>query len=619
MGVGAQASIVTALAVALAVPIGMPIGVPAGTSAAPPPPSYAASPPATACETGPVEAARLPRRTDPGPCRLVGRRLTHGPLRTRVPAPGTGVRLEGLTSAGEWSLDVRTRLDGAVVVRARSPMLPGSRRARAAANDTATGALPLAWPWTVPDTTVGTTVDADDLAAEASCEAAGEFIRTSEEGQTVWYSVAPTANTTAIIGFSDVVAHPDENGYRDSLPFVALFTRDAGGTFQPVACEVEIGQGVRLEPGLTYFFRVMTRYGGMDYTFSGRPPTAAEMPANDAFSAAAPLAVGKTGTVQTFLYSSVEPGEPVPPCGSALLGSIWYLVDPGVWRRLRMAWADDATLTLWQGSSLGSLAPLGCFSPPLQTPDAGFIDAEPARWALPTTGPFYLQVGSTREAGWDNYQQVELESGEGCPECPPPCSVNDNKQYKKLLPRKPWRWSFNNAKGLDGVAAEQVLRAAKQAARIITRSANDCGLRDKVSATTHYLGRTGRRASECHGTRDGRNVLAVQGGNPGFGLLAMACYRYRIYYGEKKHHIIESDVEVYSYQRWTVDADGPACDDQYDLVGTLAHEIGHVFALDHVAADRAQNLTMAPVAAPPCNAAGQTLGRGDVLSLRALY
>jgi hypothetical protein len=615
MGGWARAPFVAALAVAAAVPA----AVPSATSAAPPLSPYAVDVAEAACPTGPLVAARMPRRTDPGACPLVGRHLTHGPLSTRVPAAGTGVRLEGLTTSGEWSLDVRTRLDGAVVIRSRSPLPSISPPARGAANDTVAGALPLAWPWTVPDSTVGTTVDADDLAAEASCDAAGEYIRSSSEGQTVWYSLAPTASTPAIITFSEVVAHPDENGYQDDLPFVALFTRDAAGTFQPVACDVTPGQGVRLEPGLSYYVRVMTRFGGMDYTFSGRPPTATEMPANDAFSAAAPLAVGETGTVQTFLYSSVEPGEPVPPCGSALLGSVWYRVDPGAWRRLRMAWADDVTLTLWQGSSLGSLAPLGCFSPPLQPPDAGYLDPEPARWALPTTGPFYLQVGSTRETGWDNVQQVEVESGEGCPECPPPCSVKDNKQYPRLLPRKPWRWSFNNAKGLKGLAAGRVLVAAKRAARIITGSTNDCGLPDKVSAKTYYLGRTSRRASECHGTRDGRNVLAVQGGNPGFGLLAMACYRYLIYHGEKRHRIIESDVEVYSYQRWTDDADGPTCDDQYDLVGTLAHEIGHVFALDHVAKDRAQNLTMAPVSAPPCNGAGTTLGRGDVLSLRKLY
>ena len=613
----AGASFVAALAGALAVPT----VVPAVTSAAPPTASYAAAAATSDCATGPLVATRMARRNDPGACRLIGRRLGHGPLTTRIPKPGRGVIVEGLTTSGEWSLDVRTRQDGVVVVRTQSPTPVLSEGGLAPAHDTLAGAVPLGFPWSTSATTVDSTVDQDDANAAAACRTVGDYISAGnpDEGS-VWYSVTSPTTATVILELATTATYPVQF-YPPIEPRVdvAFFTRDANGGLVPADCEVFPYDTVRLDAGRTYYVRVISSYGHVDFTYVGRPPSASEIPANDAFAAAQPLGVDGTGQVDRFLHASLEVSEPVPTCGPTPYASVWYRVDPGRWDRLRLADDDDATVTLWSGSALGALTSLGCFTPPPVTgPGPTYVQPSPPRWVLTKPGPYYLQVATSSTDSTDQSHYLTLQNGEACMTCPPPCSVKDAKHYEKIYPRKPWEWTFNVGPGLEGLTKAQVLRAAKQGTRIITRSTNDCGLPDKVSAKTRYLGPSRRKAGQCDDRQDGRNVLAVRKGRDG-DLLAVACSRLVTKGGIGKATITESDIELYAGWSWTVDPDGAGCIEQQDLVATLAHEVAHVFGIAHVEKDRAQNLTMAPYAAPACNGAGRTLGLGDVRSLRKLY
>jgi hypothetical protein len=60
------------------------------------------------------------------------------------------------------------------------------------------------------------------------------------------------------------------------------------------------------------------------------------------------------------------------------------------------------------------------------------------------------------------------------------------------------------------------------------------------------------------------------------------------------------------------------CSNRFSVESTATHEFGHVFGLAHVAESTHGNLTMSP-SMGPCSAAPETLGKGDVLGLRALY
>jgi hypothetical protein len=573
-------------------------------------------PAASPCATGRLHADLATTRIRPRGCRLTGRQITHGPLSTRVPARGHGVVLTGLGRRGEWSLDVRTRHDGVVVVRTGSPRPRISTGALAPTNDTLAAATALPLPWSVAGTTSEATADADDQAAADACDAAnlGAIPATNPS---VWYSVTPSSDVALVTGMQ-VTASTSDYGY-DVNAYLDIFTRDSGGALVAVACGLPDGETPRLQSGLTYYLQVFSSGGTADFVMTGRPPSASELPPNDAYAAAAALPLDQNVLVGNYDRASLEAGEPAPPCGPAPLATVWFKVDPGAWRRLALHDAlYDETATLWQGTSLGSLTSLGCFAPPART-DGATITPEPARWVVPDRGPFYLQIAQVYASSRTD-KAFQMTSNESCSgSCLPPCQVRDHLLDAGIAPRDPWRWSFNVAGGLKGLSAHQILRSVKAGAKIVTASTNDCGLADKVTAKTSYLGTSRLKASMCNGDRrDRKNVVAVapRGGGS---TLAMTCYSMIKQYGEKKWHITESDMEVYANWQWTTDGDAPGCHDAQDLVGVLAHEVGHVFGLDHAQKGRARNLTMFPIAPPACNNSARSLGLGDVLGLRQLY
>ncbi|MEO6509779.1 MAG: hypothetical protein ABIO16_02225, partial [Nocardioides sp.] len=484
-GPATRAHVVTVLVALIA-------GIFAGLGTVLTPTASLATPPAslahTACTTGGIRADRPVARFRHGDCRLVGRRVSHGPLTARIPSRGHGVVLSGLSRRGEWSLDVRTRRDGVIVVRTGSPPTRTTASALAPVNDTLASATALPVPWSVTGSTLEATADADDQAAAGACDAA-DLGSISSTSPSVWYTLTAPSDMVLVPGLQ-VTASTSDYGY-DVNAYLDVFTRDSAGSLVALACGLpDITTTPRLLAGHAYYLQVFSNGGTADFVLSGRPPNASELPPNDAFVGATALPLDKKVVVANYDRASLEAGEPSPPCGPAPTGSVWFAVDAGAWRRLALLEPlYDETVTLWRGDGLGSLSSLGCFAPPLPS-DGPTSYPNRAHWVVPDAGPFYLQVAqvSATSRVTETFQVTSNDSCSGG--CLPPCKIRDFKLEPNTAARAPWRWSFNAAGGLAGLSARQVLRSVKAGAKVITSSKNDCGLRDKVSARTQYVGTT---------------------------------------------------------------------------------------------------------------------------------
>ena len=196
---------------------------------------------------------------------------------------------------------------------------------------------------------------------------------------------------------------------------------------------------------------------------------------------------------------------------------------------------------------------------------------------------------------------------------PPPCS----DRARSLMGHR-WRdrfeWRFSAGTTPTGLGKDAVEAALRRAVVNIVRSDNDCGMADHVSATARYAGRTTRgtnvtSAGAC-GSPDGLNVVGF-GALP-TGTLGVSCT------WSIDGRAIENDVRLNrGDHRWFVRR--PAgCTNRFGIEAVMTHELGHTFGLGHVSEATHGNLTMS-TRLSPCSNAPSTLGRGDVIGLRALY
>lgn len=238
--------------------------------------------------------------------------------------------------------------------------------------------------------------------------------------------------------------------------------------------------------------------------------------------------------------------------------------------------------------------------------------------ALTTGGELSLEVTTSRDGivAVDTHAAVADED-EMRPDAAPPCSSKAYKLVENMEPRQRLEWRFDGSSTPDSLTPRQALRAIKQGMGIITGSRNDCGLPDRVSAQHRYLGRTKKPASLCVGKgTDGVNSVSFDVAEyPG--MLGLACASWTIEQDGSKN-TTESDIRLTSTVPWTVRPDAPSCQLQVDLVGVAAHEVGHVFGLDHPVSPDSLNQTMS-ASQGGCNGSFRTLGRGDVIGLRKLY
>ena len=201
----------------------------------------------------------------------------------------------------------------------------------------------------------------------------------------------------------------------------------------------------------------------------------------------------------------------------------------------------------------------------------------------------------------------------GTPGSPRACldraSTTNNSKWAR-----PYRWRFEARSTPSEIGRADAERALRQATWNITASRNPCRMLDKVAARATYLGRTrvapNIGADSACTKPDGKSVV-------GFGSLApddlgRACWWTR------NGRTVEADIKLNSATfDWAVKI--PAlCLNRWSVEGVATHEFGHVFGLDHVSEAEHGNLTMSELILP-CQKSEVSLGRGDVLGLRAKY
>jgi hypothetical protein len=179
-----------------------------------------------------------------------------------------------------------------------------------------------------------------------------------------------------------------------------------------------------------------------------------------------------------------------------------------------------------------------------------------------------------------------------------------------------YRWSFRAISTPAGLPRVRVRDALRRAATNITGARNDCGRRDRVSATHRFEGTTRTRpnitATGCDNAgRDGLNVVGFR--DLPAGVVGLTCWWWVV----GSPATIEADVALNKGDfRWRVNLNG--CTNEYLVEAVATHEFGHVFGLGHVRESRHPLLTMSD-RGYPCDSSPSTLGLGDMRGLEAIY
>ncbi|USQ83543.1 matrixin family metalloprotease [Streptomyces phaeoluteigriseus] len=181
-----------------------------------------------------------------------------------------------------------------------------------------------------------------------------------------------------------------------------------------------------------------------------------------------------------------------------------------------------------------------------------------------------------------------------------------------------YEWFLGDGALPGNLAPDDARRAFEDAIGTITASRNDCGFGDTVTAKARFLSRTGNEAdidrdARCL-ARDGLSVWDA--GDLSAGVVATTCSWSRAVPGGPDA-LREADVRFNTRDHTFTDRLTDTCSNTYDLRSVATHEAGHVFGLAHVGQSH-ESQTMFTNSFV-CSTTARTLGRGDVLGLRALY
>jgi hypothetical protein len=148
---------------------------------------------------------------------------------------------------------------------------------------------------------------------------------------------------------------------------------------------------------------------------------------------------------------------------------------------------------------------------------------------------------------------------------------------------------------------------------------NNCGLKDDVSVSTSYKG---HRDGGADITNDGKCKTSDGTSEIAFGVLpssyvALTCVWYLID-GSPPYRVQSADIRLNKNKGWWNKVSG--CKSRYIVETALTHEIGHLLGLSHhkkVTESAHGHLSMSPLIDGYCQESETTLGKGDVVGLRA--
>jgi hypothetical protein len=148
---------------------------------------------------------------------------------------------------------------------------------------------------------------------------------------------------------------------------------------------------------------------------------------------------------------------------------------------------------------------------------------------------------------------------------------------------------------------------------------NNCGLKDDVSVPTSYKG---RRDGGADITNDGHCKASDGTSEIAFGTLpsaylALTCVWYYVA-GKPPYPVASADIRLNKSKGWWNKLSG--CKSRYLVETALTHEVGHLLGLSHhkkVTEAGHGKLSMSPLIDGHCQESETTLGKGDVVGLRA--
>ncbi|WP_345685896.1 matrixin family metalloprotease [Streptomyces coeruleoprunus] len=182
-----------------------------------------------------------------------------------------------------------------------------------------------------------------------------------------------------------------------------------------------------------------------------------------------------------------------------------------------------------------------------------------------------------------------------------------------------YTWYVGDGGMPGGLTQAQAYAAFADAIDNITKTYNDCGISDTVDAKSSYAGTSTYEAdinasSQCT-PRDEQNTWDA--GDLAAGHLAVTCSWTVDGTTSNLRELVEADVRYNTTDNNFTNSPSSSCVNLYDIRAVGTHEAGHVFGMDHVSAAH-PDLTMSP-SINACDTSDRTLGRGDYLTLEAIY
>ena len=178
---------------------------------------------------------------------------------------------------------------------------------------------------------------------------------------------------------------------------------------------------------------------------------------------------------------------------------------------------------------------------------------------------------------------------------------------------KTYSWLFNAGSTPSIISASGAESALKNSVSRIVNGYNNCGQADAIGATHSYAGRTTSlpdiSTSAACLSLDGKSEMGFA--SLPTGMVGMTCW------WSLGGEIIEGDIMFNKSIKWYLTKPS-SCSSRWSLHAAAAHEVGHLYGLNHVSETDHGSLTMSP-RINACQASEVTLGLGDLKGLEALY